>query len=233
MMVHIFKVGPLEDGTSLYVPIGGDPESEAPTDLDPVRAGSDVEGLRRVLTQRTTETLVCALELKEVAASLHLPSAEPPAEVEGMRVQIAIDNAQNHELDQVENPRSLLHLMVATREFLESTIATRWPPGHTFVVRLDGDRHDEFAGWITTTPEPTVNLLIGTHTDVRSIAGVPGEQQPWFRHRRTHWNRFVPSTASRSCRSSRRSRRPSRLFPATRTRWSRLECCQRSHGSAR
>ncbi|MGE0401924.1 MAG: hypothetical protein AB7T06_34795 [Kofleriaceae bacterium] len=177
MLVHIVKVGPLEDGTSLYVPIGEDPDSGAPTDLDPVRADTDVEGLRRILTQRTTETLVCAVELKEAAASLHLPSAELPAEVEGTRVQIAIDNAQNHELDQVENPRSLLRLMVATREFLESKIATRWPPGHTFMVRLDGDRRDEFGGWITTTPELTVNLLIGTHTDVRSIAGVPGDQQ--------------------------------------------------------
>lgn len=177
MLVHIFKVGPLEDGMSLYVPIGGDPKSGAPTNLDPVRADSDVEGLRRILTRRTTETLVCALELKEAAASLHLPSAELPAEVEGMRVQVAIDNAQNHELDQVENPRSLLRLMMATREFLESKIATRWLPGHTFMVRLDGDRRDEFGGWIMTTPEPTVNLLIGTHTDVRSIAGVPGEHQ--------------------------------------------------------
>lgn len=36
MLVHIFKVGPLEDGTSIYVPMTGVADAGESTDLDPV-----------------------------------------------------------------------------------------------------------------------------------------------------------------------------------------------------
>lgn len=56
MTVYVFKVGPFEDGTSLYVPMG-DGES---TDLDPVRATKDLDGVREIIGHRTTEDFVCS-----------------------------------------------------------------------------------------------------------------------------------------------------------------------------
>lgn len=104
--------------------------------------------------------------LKAAADALGLPSKELPADLEGARVQIAIDNAQNHEMDQIESAWSHLRLMTAIRDFLKSGIATRWPAQQSFDIELRGDRRELLAGWITTGAAGT----IATITVVRSQA---------------------------------------------------------------
>lgn len=54
--VHVYKIGPFEDGTSIYVPIG----SEASLQLDPVEANDDVEGLRALAAQRAGLEFRCS-----------------------------------------------------------------------------------------------------------------------------------------------------------------------------
>lgn len=175
MTVYVFTVGPFEDGTRLYVPMG-DGES---TDLDPVRATDDVDGLREILGHLTTEDLVCSPELRTAADVLGLPSKDLPADLAGTRVQIAIDNAQNHAMDRIESAWSHLRLMTATRDFLNSGIASRWPARQSFDIELRGDRCELLAGWISAgAPESVTTVtVVRSQAEAKSLALSSAEEQ--------------------------------------------------------
>jgi hypothetical protein len=157
--VYVFRVGPFDDGTSMYVPIGADIETGRPTDLDPVDADDDLTGLQRILAQDPKEELICSLELAAAARTLGLGVEELPAGFEGTRIQLAMDHAQNGDLEQIESPRSQLRLMTAIRGFLESRVAERWPAHQAFEIELQGDRSERYSGFIGHPPDPTVTLV--------------------------------------------------------------------------
>lgn len=168
MSVRVFKVGPLENGESIYVPIGVTKQG-APTSLDPVEGTDDVSALQQILAQDSSDPLVCSPELAAAAQTLGLAVEELPAHYEGGRIQLAISYAQGGALENLRHARSLLRLMTGMRDFLDAKVASRWPARHSFEIELRGDRSDTFAGWLTADAEPTITI-VRSPADAKELA---------------------------------------------------------------
>lgn len=169
--VHILKIGPFEDGNSIYLPIAHD----TPTQLTPVAALDDEAGLQAILDQGSADEIVCSPELATIANKRGLLVEEVPPDFEGTRIQVAMDHAQDGALDGLTTWGHLL-LMTGVQDFVQSSIANRWPLARAFDVRLEGDRNAVWAGWIDGGNEPSVTL-VRARADADALASAPvGEQ---------------------------------------------------------
>ena len=151
----VLRVGPLGDGSSVYVPVG----ENAPSGLDPVEAADDDAGLRGILGQNPSSEIVCSPELARSAAAHGLRVEAPPAFLEGMRVRIGIQFAQTDEFDHITSSWAHLFLMRSVQKLVDSETIDIWPVGRAFDVQLSGDRTERWAGWITPGAEPVVTLV--------------------------------------------------------------------------
>ena len=170
--VHVLKIGPFDDGNSIYLPIG----HEVPTTLEPVAALDDVAGLQAIFAQNPTDEIVCSPELAGVAAARGLRVEEPPAVFEGTRIQLALQHAQGDDLDGLESMLAYLLLMNGVRDFVNARIAHRWPAKQPFDVELRGDRSCVWAGWITDGVEPTVTL-VRSRADADALVSASADQR--------------------------------------------------------
>jgi hypothetical protein len=172
--ICVFKVGPLDDKMSLYVPIGE--RDGKPIDTDPVEASDDVSGLRKIIAQRRgDEELVCSMELAETARTLGLVVEELPDLYEGARIRIALELAAKGQLKQVTDSWSYVKLMSAVTDFIESDVIERWPLRQAFDVELRGDRSQTFSGLLSA--QPTSLTLVGDSDAAKQLALLTGEER--------------------------------------------------------
>jgi hypothetical protein len=169
--VHILKIGPIEGGKLIYVPMPHD----APTKLHSVAALDDNAGLAAIVDQQPTEELVCSPDLASAAAARGLAVETPPMDFLGALIQIALVHAQDGELDDLGRWGHLVAMM-GLQEFDHSDIAQRWPAGRAFDVELSGDRTQRWAGWITPGVEPSVTL-VRSRADADVLATASSEER--------------------------------------------------------
>lgn len=172
--VFVFKVGPLESGRSLYVPIGE--RDEKPVDKDPVSESDDTTALRKIIAQLLPdEDLICSLELADAARTLDLAVEELPDVHEGARIRIAMEIAAKGQLEHVHNPWSYVKLMSALTDFIESDVIKRWPLRQSFDIELRGDRSQTFSGLLSA--QPTTLTLVSSSDDAKQLALLTNEER--------------------------------------------------------
>jgi hypothetical protein len=171
--VHVFKVGPLEHGKSIYVPIGEE------ADLDPTEAEDDVSGLLQIVQQAPDVTLAWSIELADAARSLGQVVEELPAIYEGSRIWLAMKFAQDGDLHGITDVWSELRLMSGLTDFLERRVLARWPERLSFEVELRGDRSQLLGGWLEPGSAPAVTLVASPDDAKRLALSTSAEREEW------------------------------------------------------
>ncbi len=154
--VFILKVGPFEDGRSLYVPIA----DGGTTDLDPVEAADDASGLDAIMGQyNPLQDLVCSPELERAARARGLPIEAPPALFEATRIQLGRNVLLQDDHDQTLSSWAQLTIMRALIDLANSNARKTWTPRQPLAVELRGDRTSSYGAWMEPAGELAITLV--------------------------------------------------------------------------
>jgi hypothetical protein len=151
--VEIFRVGPLDDGGSLYVPVSRGHALEGTSGM------TDVEGIRQIIEQWPEGSYLCSPDLADAAAELGLSTGSLRSDTEGTRISIALSVAMDPDFDGVRDPWAVLILMTGARDFLRGAGVERWPAKLSMAIELRGDRQAKWYGAKLSAPYPGIVLF--------------------------------------------------------------------------